>query len=125
MKEYEGTVLFVSHDRNFVKSVADNLLILGDHSVKSFDGGLEEYEAQAGIFVNLAVGRQAKAQSRDNAQVRKPNTESGDTAGRMPDGIERTMLQMRLTETIAKLSSGNGDREALEAEYNRLVELLR
>lgn len=125
MKEYEGTVLFVSHDRNFVKSVADNLLILGDHSVKSFDGGLEEYEAQAGIFVNLAVGRQAKAQSRDNAQVRKPNTESGDTGGRMPDGIERTMLQMRLTETIAKLSSGNGDREALEAEYNRLVELLR
>jgi macrolide transport system ATP-binding/permease protein len=112
MREYEGTVLFVSHDRNFVKSVADKLLILDDQSVKSFDGGLGEYEAQAVKPVNQTAGKRAKA-------------EAGDTAGRMPDGIERTMLQMRLTETIAKLSSGNGNREALEEEYNRLVELLR
>ncbi len=111
MREYEGTVLFVSHDKNFVKSVADKLLILDDHSAVSFDGGLGEYEEQNGKKANTA-GKCAKA-------------ESGDNAGRMPDGIERTMLQMRLTETIAKLSSGNGNREALEAEYNRLVELLR
>lgn len=111
MKEYEGTVLFVSHDRNFVKSVADKLLILDDHSAVSFDGGLGEYEEQTGKTA-YAAGRRAKAGS-------------GDTAGRTLDGIERTMLQMRLTETIAKLSSGNGNRESLEAEYNRLVELLR
>ncbi len=112
MREYEGTVLFVSHDRNFVKSVADQLLILDDQAVKSFDGGLGEYEAQVGNIVKQTAGKRAKA-------------EAGDTEGRMPEGIERTMLQMRLTETIAKLSSGNGNREALEEEYNRLVELLR
>ena len=57
--------------------------------------------------------------------MRKPKAESGNNSARVPDGIERTMLQMRLTETIAKLSAGGGKREALEAEYNRLVELLR
>lgn len=112
MKEYEGTVLFVSHDRGFVRAVADKLLILGGHTIKSFDGGLEEYESQAGKSDDLASGKQIKG-------------ETGNTAGRMPDGIERTMLQMRLTETIAKLSSGGGNKDALEEEYRRLVEQLR
>ena len=51
--------------------VADKLLILDDHSVKSFDGGLEEYEAQAGISVNLAVGRQAKPQRQNQGILPK------------------------------------------------------
>ncbi|HEX2947844.1 MAG TPA: ABC-F type ribosomal protection protein [Clostridia bacterium] len=112
MKEYEGTVLFVSHDRSFVRAVADKLMILGEHSIRSFDGGLEEYEAQTGKSADLAAGKQ-------------PKGETGNTAGRIPDGIERTILQMRLTETIAKLSAGGGNRDALEEEYRRLVEQLR
>lgn len=123
MKEYEGTVLFVSHDRGFVRSVADKLLILGNHSVRSFDGGLEEYEAQAGKASDAAAGKPAKDGAVNTGKIGKAG-DTGAAAGRIPEGIERTMLQMRLTETIAKLSAGGGDKEALEAEYNRLVELL-
>lgn len=112
MKEYEGTVLFVSHDRGFVRAVADKLLLFGGHTIRSFDGGLEEYESRAGKSADSSAARQKKG-------------ETGNTTGRLPDGIERTMLQMRLTETIAKLSSGAGNKDMLEEEYRRLVEQLR
>lgn len=100
LKEYEGTVLFVSHDKAFVNGVADRLLVLREHSIEDFDGKLEEYEA----------GR---------------NTIKGAPSSSISDDMQRTLLQMRLTETIAKLSSANGSKEALEEEYRRLVKLLR
>ena len=45
LKEYNGTILFVSHDRFFVNKIADSLLIFNNESVQFFDGKYEEYEA--------------------------------------------------------------------------------
>ena len=42
--DYEGTVLFVSHDRYFVKRIADELLVLEDGHVEYYAFGYEEYE---------------------------------------------------------------------------------
>lgn len=42
--DYEGTVLFVSHDRYFVKRIADELLVLEDGHVEYYSFGFEEYE---------------------------------------------------------------------------------
>lgn len=42
--EYEGTLLFVSHDKAFVNAIADKLLILKDKTIVSFDGNLNDYE---------------------------------------------------------------------------------
>ena len=39
LKDYEGTVLFVSHDRAFVRAVADRLLVTGGLTVRTFEGG--------------------------------------------------------------------------------------
>ena len=45
LKEYQGTVLFVSHDRFFVNKIADSLLIFKKGNVKFFDGTYEAYES--------------------------------------------------------------------------------
>lgn len=42
--DYEGTVLFVSHDRYFVKRIADELLVLEDGHVEYYAFGYDEYE---------------------------------------------------------------------------------
>jgi macrolide transport system ATP-binding/permease protein len=42
--EYEGTVLFVSHDKEFVNKVADKILIIEDRRIKEFVGNLKAYE---------------------------------------------------------------------------------
>ncbi|MEN6314897.1 MAG: ribosomal protection-like ABC-F family protein, partial [Clostridiaceae bacterium] len=108
LKDYAGTILFVSHDKAFVNGVADRLLVIRDNLVEEFDGKLEEYEARR-VMPNNSSGNGKDPYS------------SGDPSKDM----ERTLLQMRLTETIAKLSSASGGKEALEEQYKRLVEQLK
>lgn len=43
LSNYEGTVIFVSHDRYFVKKIATKLLIFNEDGVKFFDGTYQEY----------------------------------------------------------------------------------
>lgn len=44
LKEYKGTLIFVSHDRYFVNKIADSLLVFKPNNVTFFDGTYEEYE---------------------------------------------------------------------------------
>lgn len=44
LKDYKGTLIFVSHDRYFVNKIADSLLIFKPNNVTFFDGTYEEYE---------------------------------------------------------------------------------
>lgn len=90
--QYEGTVLFVSHDKAFVKGVAQQLLVIENNQIKEYEGSLESYETKSTSF---------KAQ--ESIQTQK------------------MILQMRITELMSKLSQGNTDKERLEAEYRELV----
>lgn len=93
---YEGTVLFVSHDKDFVNNVADNLLIIQDKKIISFEGNLSTYE---------------------NSQKEKDNKDND---------IEKISLQMKITEIISKLSSvKDSQKAALEIEYNDLIKKLK
>lgn len=46
LQEFEGTVLFVSHDRYFIKQVATGILEFGKDDVTQYDCGYEEYLAE-------------------------------------------------------------------------------
>jgi len=43
MENFPGTIVFVSHDREFVSSIATRLLILSDDGVEDFRGDYESY----------------------------------------------------------------------------------
>ena len=43
LNEYEGTILFVSHDRYFIKEIATSVLLIEDNGVKYFDDGYKDY----------------------------------------------------------------------------------
>lgn len=43
LQEYDGTVLFISHDRRFIEHVADRLLILEQGALRVFEGRYEAY----------------------------------------------------------------------------------
>lgn len=44
LNAFEGTVLFVSHDRYFVDRVADRLLVIEKGQVRVFEGGYADYQ---------------------------------------------------------------------------------
>ena len=43
LMEYEGSILFVSHDRFFVSKVADSLLVFDGRNIKYYDCRYDEY----------------------------------------------------------------------------------
>ena len=50
LKDFEGTLIFVSHDREFVSSLATRIIDIKDKKLIDFQGSLDEYldnQAQA------------------------------------------------------------------------------
>jgi ATPase subunit of ABC transporter with duplicated ATPase domains len=48
LKDFEGTMLFVSHDRKFLASLSNRVLELTHEGMKMYGGGYTEYVAQSG-----------------------------------------------------------------------------
>ena len=46
LEHYEGTLIFVSHDREFVSSLATRIIEIKDQQINDFQGTYEEYLAQ-------------------------------------------------------------------------------
>ncbi len=57
LKEYEGTVLFVSHDQAFVSAVATRLLLLDDGRLTAYEGPLVNYQQKQASPGDDAVTR--------------------------------------------------------------------
>ncbi|MCH1625254.1 Vga family ABC-F type ribosomal protection protein [Fredinandcohnia quinoae] len=44
LKDYEGTILFVSHDRRFISNIANRILAINDKEIDVFNGTYKEYQ---------------------------------------------------------------------------------
>lgn len=104
LREYEGTLIFVSHDKTFVNAIADRLLIVRDGQIDTFEGNLSAYENSRGHHKKDAADK--SGQSQDN-EVRK------------------TVLKMRLAEIISKMSHPKADKDKLEEEYAIVLDELK
>lgn len=104
LKEYNHTILFVSHDRKFVKNVADHILEIENSKINFFQGSLEEY-----------LERKQQAE-----KPPKPLKEEIDEA-------ELMLLQNRMAEILGRLSmpSKKDDVDALDKEYKEILARLK
>ena len=98
LKDYGGTLLFVSHDRAFVHAVATRIMTLEGGRLVEFEGTLDEMEAE---------------RRRDRAAEERQ--------------LQITALEMRLAALAARMSAPKkGDRpDELNAEYERVARALR
>ncbi|MBS4194135.1 Vga family ABC-F type ribosomal protection protein [Lederbergia citri] len=44
LQEYEGTVILVSHDRRFIQSIANRILLIENEEIHVFDGTYEQFQ---------------------------------------------------------------------------------
>jgi ATP-binding cassette subfamily F protein 3 len=75
IKEFEGTVLVVSHDRYFLNQVADRLLVLGDGRARVIEGDYETYQ-------NLAQKEKESAEKASSRPAAAPAAATSRTADR-------------------------------------------
>jgi macrolide transport system ATP-binding/permease protein len=100
LKDYQSTLLFVSHDRRFVDSVADNIMTIDNHKINMFNGTYKEYLASKNKCLDNPKGEIEK---------------------------EIFILQNRLSEVIGRLSmpSKKDDVVTLDKEYYEILDKLK
>ena len=48
LSEFDGTMLFVSHDRYFLSAISNRVLEISPAGVRTYGGGYTEYVAESG-----------------------------------------------------------------------------
>ena len=78
LKDFGGTVIFVSHDRGFIEKLATKVLSLSDGTYKYFPGGYDYYLEQ--LEKNYAGEGEVQNNSAASGSVAAANTSGNDTA---------------------------------------------
>lgn len=91
LREFEGPIIFVSHDRRFVENIATRILEIRDRVIRLFDGNYRQWKHKT---------KPAKA---------NPNVERE----------KRLLLDTKITEVLSRLSLEPS--EALEKEFQELL----
>ncbi|HEY7473328.1 MAG TPA: ABC-F family ATP-binding cassette domain-containing protein [Gemmatimonadota bacterium] len=119
LKAFDGTVIFVSHDRWFVREVADRILEITADGIRDFRGGYDDYVASCGddhLDVDAVTQRELRARSsevraRVEGDARSRPSKDGK-ARRDPARADAKDRRRRITEL-------EGERDRLLAEIER------
>ena len=118
LEKFEGTVLFVSHDRYFVKKIATSLLVFDGINTELFAYGYNQYiEQKSSIVQNTS--NDIKTFKKEKKQYTTPGKEKA----KLERQIKKTEEQIKLSEE--RLSSLYSEINAPEnnTNYNKLEEL--
>ncbi len=72
LKLYKGTLIFVSHDRYFVKNIATKLIVFSNSNVEIFAGTYDEYMAKKNIDESPVVIKEDKPKQIIKKETPKP-----------------------------------------------------
>lgn len=141
LKAYTGTLLFVSHDRYFVKEVADALLVFEDGKVKYYAYGYEQYMEELERREALLKAEEEARELARKSAPKQVNAAKANEDGEELDkskmkgynpGKEESKLRRRIEklenliaeqeEIVMKLEEETMD-PAVQADYVKLCEI--
>jgi ATP-binding cassette subfamily F protein 3 len=107
LADYEGAVLLITHDPHLVELVADRLWLVGDGTVKPYDGDMDDYrqllseQARGPVRHDAAPSRKDERRERAEARVHTAplRRQSRDAEARIAKlSAERTKIEARLAD---------------------------
>jgi ATP-binding cassette subfamily F protein 3 len=104
INEFPGAVIMVSHDRYLIEACADQLWVVADGMVTSYDGDLDDYRRA------VLSTRGAKVLTRERA----PNRNERNDASTRPKE-KRIPLKQRISEAEAEMARISGIIEKIDA----------
>lgn len=114
--QYEGTVLFVSHDRTFVQNTAEEILQIENRNIIKFTGTLKEWEQEQKRRRNWNISNRTENEKETDSTRRKKRTDE-----------EKMLLELKLARLTGQLGHAPSleEKERLETEYWEIVEKLK
>jgi ATP-binding cassette subfamily F protein 3 len=117
LKEYEGTVLFVSHDRKFMDNVATCVLELKDGNLTRFEGNYSYYASK--IAGAQSESTQAKRGIEGGAKIRREQEKQRRREEAQRRNLVYAMmkpLKEKVAQIEAKITSIEEELRQIEAE---------
>jgi ATP-binding cassette subfamily F protein 3 len=128
INSYEGAVILVSHDRFLIEACAERLWLVGNGTVKPFDGDLEEYRrlVLAGAFEEEVRPSAKDANTASRQDERRAAAERRVILAPIRKRIDTIETRMsRLTDIIAKIDAALADGTAFQQDAEKALELSR
>ena len=128
LKEYEGTLIFVSHDRYFVEKIADKILEFKKGKVTFFDGTYDEYQEykeknkKQKKFDNINEIKKSnnienkEKSSKNQYLLNKENTKRKNKMKKIEEEINKKEEEIKLVENEMQ-------KEEISTDYVKLEEL--
>lgn len=121
LKEFDGTLVFVSHDRYFIQNLADNILEIENKKISAFKGDYEQFNARKKIEKVKAEEQKAidkKANATPSYRSKAERAESAKTKLKLKE-IEQNIYKTE--EEIAVLTE-EISRPEIAADYKLMQE---
>ena len=117
VEDYEGALLFVSHDRYFVDRFATRIWVLEDGAIRDYRCGYEKYRS---ILAHEAEKPKAAPVKAEKEKKEKPKAKGGDKA------LEKKLraVEREVEKQEALVASYDPQIEAAAADYQALTKLL-
>ena len=122
VEDYEGTLLFVSHDRYFVDRFATRVWVLEDGTIKDYRCGYEKYRSILAHEAERAKAAPApKAEKTEKPKAEKPKQKGGDKA------LEKKLraVEREVEKQEALVAGFDPQIGAAASDYQELTRLLQ
>jgi ATP-binding cassette, subfamily F, member 3 len=99
INEFPGAIIMVSHDRYLIEACADQLWVVADHAVTSFDGDLDDYRRMVLSSRGMRTGSRDRAGNERGGGRDKPQR---------PKSEKRIPLKQKISDAEAEIARING-----------------
>ena len=99
INEFPGAVIMVSHDRYLIEACADQLWVVADQTVTTYDGDLDDYRRMVLSARGMRTNSRDRGHERDKGTAPKPERAKSE---------KRTPLKQRISEAEAEIERING-----------------
>jgi len=98
INEFPGAVIMVSHDRYLIEACADQLWVVADHTVTTYDGDLDDYRRMVLSARGMRTNSRDRGNERGNGRDRPSRNRSE----------KRVPLKQKIVDAEAEIARING-----------------
>lgn len=126
LEEFDGTIIFISHDRYFINKFATRISLLENGRVHDYFGDYEYYRSRVHMQPEEHIQQSEKRDQRQSHKVSTPDLDKlSEDESLKPAMLESmiTELEAKLREISGRMQDCSGDYEKLDALYREQVEM--
>lgn len=118
LKDYDGTLLLISHDRYFLDKLVNRVIEIKDGRLKEYSGNYSHYldKKQSETAELNAADAQEKTAPKENTQKKSKEQKQKEAAARQAVSKKRNQLRQTVEESEQKIETFEKRKSLLEIE---------